>query len=202
MAKAARRITDDKLASLLKPPVLSTESAEHFDALCEALERDIKPRGMLERMYVIDMAAIVWEMIRLKRCKVQIVNMGLHTALETLLRRLLAGELADPNEYDADELALNWFNEKEAKQKVSQVLAAFDLDESAIEAEALRAVRSDLELLDRMLSSMEARCNRAFRCIGEYRDSLARQLREVTEPIIEDKDVLRLHATGKRLPAA
>jgi hypothetical protein len=54
-----------------------------------------------------------------------------------------------------------------------------------------------------MLASLESRRNKALRCIGEYRDSLARQVRESTDRVIDGKDVLRLeHASGKRSSAA
>ena len=48
----------------------------------------------------------------------------------------------------------------------------------AIEAQAIITVSSELELINRMLASSEARRNKALRCIAEYRDSLATQLRE------------------------
>src|SRR5215831_4973473 len=81
--------------------------------------------------------------------------------------------------------------------------SGFDLNESAIEAEAIRKSSSDLELLDRMLSSLESRRNKALGCVAEYRASLAHQLRESADRIIDGKDVLRLeHPSSKRPTAA
>ena len=59
----------NELALLPKLPLLITESAEEFDALREAFEREIKPRGIIEQMYVHDICSIVWEILRLRRCK-------------------------------------------------------------------------------------------------------------------------------------
>jgi hypothetical protein len=42
----------NELALLPKLPLLITESAEEFDALRDAFEREIKPRGIIEQMYV------------------------------------------------------------------------------------------------------------------------------------------------------
>jgi len=79
----------------------------------------------------------------------------------------------------------------------------FKLDESAIEAEAIRRSSSDLELLDRMLTSLESRRDKALGCVAEYRASLAQQLWESTDRIIDGKDVLRLeHPSSKRPTAA
>jgi len=49
----------NELALLPKLPLLITESADEFDALRDAFEREIKPRGIIEQMYVHDISAIV-----------------------------------------------------------------------------------------------------------------------------------------------
>jgi hypothetical protein len=72
------------------------------------------------------------------------------------------------------------------------LLAEYHLDESAIEAEAIRSLASELEVVDRMLTSLEARRNRAFRCIADYQDRFARQVREVSGRAIEGKTVVQL----------
>ena len=57
------------------------------------------------------------------------------------------------------------------QSEVSELLAEYHLDESAIEAEAIRSVSSDLELLDRMLAASEARRNKALRGMADYRQT-------------------------------
>ena len=73
------------LKLLPKSPLLITESADEFDALRDAFEREIKPRGIIEQMYVHDICSIVWEILRLRRCKVVIINVAFSRALEDLL---------------------------------------------------------------------------------------------------------------------
>jgi|SRR5215475_1286042 hypothetical protein len=149
----------NELTLLPKLPLLITESADEFDALRDAFEQEIKPRGIIEQMYVHDICAIVWEILWLRRCKVVIINSAFRSAL--------------------------------------------DLDESAIEAEAIRRSSSDLELLDGMLTSLESRRNKALGCVAEYRESLAHQLRESADRIIDGKGILRLEdAAGERSTAA
>ncbi len=46
----------NELALLPKVPVLITESADEFDALRDAFEREIKPRGIIDHMYVDEAA--------------------------------------------------------------------------------------------------------------------------------------------------
>ena len=194
----------NELALLPKLPLLITESAEEFDALCDAFEREIKPRGIIEHMYVHDICSIVWEILRLRRCKVVIINSAFRSALQHLLMQLLKG----PGEYDyevenqAQALAQSWFTDQEAKKQVSETLSRFDLDESAIEGEAIWRSSSDLELLDRILTSLESRRTKALACVAEYRASLAHQLRESADRIIDGKGVLRLEHPSSKGPTA
>ena len=195
----------NELALLPKTPLLITESADEFDALRDAVEQEIKPRGIIEQIYVHDICDIVWEIRRLRRCKVAIINSAFRTALEHLLSQLL--EQPDQDDYDeveeAEALARAWFTDQEAKKRVSEILSRFNLDESAIEAEAIRKSSADLELLDRMQSSLEARRDRALGRVAAYRASLAHQLRESADRIIDEKDVLQLeHPSNKRSTAA
>ena len=185
----------NELALLPKSPLLITETADEFDALRDAFEQEIRPRGIIEQMYVHDICSIVWEILRLRRCKVVIINSAFRSALEGLLVRALR----QPGQYDHDRQLRNqaealtqaWFTDKEAKKRVSEILSQFKLDDSAIEAEAIRGSSSDLELLERMLTSLESRRDKALGCVAEYRASLAQQLRESADRILDGK-VLRL----------
>ena len=198
-----RRRTE--LTLLPKLPLLITESADEFAALRDAFEREIKPRGIIEQMYVHDISSIVWEILRLRRCKAVIINSAFRSALQNLLKQLLR----EPGQYEyevvdeAEALAQAWFTDQEAKKRVSELLSRVELDESAIEAEAIRRSSSDLELLDRMLTSLESRRNKALGCVAEYRASLAHQLRESADRIIDGKGVFQLEdAASTRSTAA
>jgi hypothetical protein len=184
----------NELALLPKLPLLITESAEEFDALRNAFEQEIKPRGIIEQMYVHDISSIVWEILRLRRCKLVIINSAFRNALQDLLKQLLRqpGQYEYDVEDEAEALAHAWFTDQEAKKQVSEILSGFELDESAIEAEAIRRSSSDLELLDKMLTSLESRRDKALRCVAEYRASLAHRRRESADRIIDGKGVLRL----------
>src|SRR5919197_681508 len=145
----------NELAFLPKLPLLITESAEEFDALRDAFKQEIKPQGIIEQMYVHDISSIVWEILRLRRCKVIIINAAFSNALEDLLvRRGQPGQQDFQTRDGARRLAHAWFTDEEAQKRVSEILGRFDLDESAIEAEAIRRSSPALERLDRMLTSL------------------------------------------------
>jgi hypothetical protein len=181
----------NELALLPKSPLLITESADEFDALRDAFEQEIKPRGIIEQMYVHDICSIVWEILR--RCKAVIINSAFLRALEDLLVQLRPARQDDFDARDgARKLAHAWFTNKEAQKRVLETLSRFKLDESAVEAEAIRKSSSELELLDRMLTSLESRRDKALRCVAEYRASLAQQLRESADRFLDGKEVPRL----------
>jgi hypothetical protein len=158
---------------LSRPALLMTESKQEYEALQANLEHEIMPRNFVESIYVADIAALTWDILRLRRCKVGIVNAVFDNALRNLLRPLFGI-------YDsaaADDLARRWFTDSAAKKEVAELLQKVRLDEFAIEAEAVRIVSSDLDLLDRMLSAYESRRNKVLRGIEDYRVGFAKTVR-------------------------
>jgi hypothetical protein len=174
--------------TLLPPsPLLATESKNDFDQILEALVQEIEPRGIVERMFVGDIAHLSWDILRYRRCKAGIINFKLRDALENLLQDLLHVPGESLPFAEAKNLAYRWFSNQKARKQVLKLLEQFNLDESAIEAEAIRVLAANLEQLDRLLASAESRRNKALRNIAEYRDVFARQLRESSDRIVEGK---------------
>jgi hypothetical protein len=197
------RIRPRRTALLPPPPLLMTESREDFDQVRDTLEREIQPRGSIEQMYVDDMTYIVWEIRRYRRDKDTIINVAFRTALERVLKELLRRPSDTvlgmfDNKKKIEGLAMRWFTDPKAKKKVSELLRKFQLDEIAIEAEAIRESSQDLELLDRMLRSLEVRRDIVLARVVEYRVNLAHQLREAAERMTEGPTVLRLETNGKK----
>jgi hypothetical protein len=185
-----------------KPPLLITESSSDFAALAEALTQEIKPRGIVERIYVDDIAALVWEIRRLRRCKNVVVNTAFKDALSEIVYRL-AGEpeVGTAEREWVDRVCRDWFSKSEARKEVLELLEEFHLDESAIEVEAIRGEFGDLETLDRMLTLQESRLNKALRSIAGYRDSFAKPVREVSKRVIEADPVMQLENRSARTSA-
>ena len=189
----------NELAVLPKLPLLITESADEFDALRDAFEQEIKPRGIIEQMYVHDFCSIVWEILRLRRGRAAIVNAAFRDALVHVLTECLTkpGKLQLDLDDQVQTLALAWFKNEQGKKRVAKTLNESGFDEYAIEGEAIRRSSSALELLNRMLASLEARRDKALRCIGDYRDGWGRQLRGLSDRMIEGQDVPELvHASS------
>jgi hypothetical protein len=169
-----------ELKLLSQPALLMTEAKADFDVLQAKFELEIKPRNIIESMYVADVVALMWDILRLRRCKAAIINMAFRQALKSLLSSNL-----DIDYQKAGRLASNWFTDLAARSQVSEILHKFNLDESSIEAEAIRRLSSDLEILDRMLAAAESRRNKALRCIEDYRAGFAKQVRDSADRVLQ-----------------
>ena len=187
----------------MKPsPVLITESADEFSRLQDDLKDEFKPHGAVEDFKVEEIAALIWEIRRYRRAKTTMINSDYRRVLKDLLERVCRqpGQSVSDIEEDTEELAHQWFgNDPSAKQLILQRLAYFGLDEHAIEAEAMRIMAPDLERLDRVLTSLEWRLDKALRSFAEFRGVLAPSLRETAKRVIDGK-VLPLSSASKNPP--
>ncbi len=52
-----------------KPMLLRSECEHKFDELLHALRGEIQPRGVVETLYVEEIAGIIWEILRFVRTR-------------------------------------------------------------------------------------------------------------------------------------
>jgi hypothetical protein len=135
------------LTLLPKSLLLTTESVDEFDGLRDAFEREIKPRGIIELMYVHDICAIVWEILRLRCAKAAIINAAFRDALVNILIECLAKPGKMNLRAEATTLAGAWFKDEQGKKQVAEILNQRGFDEYVIKAEAFRKSSSTLEQL-------------------------------------------------------
>ena len=191
-------------ALLPASPLLITESGDEFDRMRDAFDEEIKPRGIIEQMYVADIAYLSWEILRLRRCKAGIINSAFRHAVDNLFAQVTGSPRGQAYimEGMGQSLGRAWFSGPAAKKQVLEFFSDFQLDESAFEAEAIRSSAADLERIDRLLASLESRRNKALRCIADYRGGFARQLRESSDRIIDGKVLPPENACRKKPSAA
>jgi hypothetical protein len=160
------------------------------------------PTEPSKSLKVEEITALIWEIRRYRRAKTTIINSVYRDAVKNLLQRICRqpGQSVSDIEEHTEELAHRWFgNDQSAKQLILQKLAYFDLDEHAIEAEAISITAADLELLDRALESLEWRLDKALRSFGEFRGVLGPYLRETADRVIDGK-VVALGSISKNSP--
>jgi hypothetical protein len=114
--------------------------------------------------------------------------------LENILKQLLPSDNYEnclEHQRAAEDLARRWLEDREAKTEVIKLLRKFQLDETAIEAEAFRLRGEDLECLDRMLALEMARRDKVIFVLAEYRHTLAKFL-QVSDQILEEDETPNL----------
>jgi hypothetical protein len=177
------------------PTLLIGESAQEFESVRAEFELQIQPNGIIEQKYVDDIASLAWEILRMRRAKANMINLAFRSALTDVLICVLPEMEGLERRIQAEALSSDWFTDPEAKKEVAQLLAQRQLDESAIEAQAMKRCLSELEQL-------EARYHKVLDMIAVYRDGLAQQLREATDKPMKGRNVLRLEDVSSHKPPA
>ena len=181
----------------LGPALLKTESKEDFAKLLEDLNRDIQPVNVIERIYVNDVANLTWDILRYRRFKAAILNSACRAALENFLRPILSGsERIEMAAVRAKQLAYDCLYDQEAKDRVSALLKEAGFDEWAVEAEAFRSRLDDVEKIDRLLASAEARREKGLRNIALYQERFARKVRQSSDRVLDADDVPSIANAG------
>ena len=154
-----------KLGFISETPLLATESEAEFEQFSEALGKGLNTQDVVEDMIAIDIRALATESARLRRVKTNLVK----SAFPNAIKRLLSETLKAVDEQTAERLAQDWFTDEIARQDVKELLMKFQLDEYAIEAEAIKSLAPTLAVLDQMLASFELRIVRALRTLSDWR---------------------------------
>jgi esterase/lipase len=94
---------------------------------------------------------------------------------------------------EADELAEKWLRRHRKLKEVDERLAAAGLSMDAVMAETLASRLDDVERIERLIATVEARLAAALREIDRHRAVLAERLRGATQEIAD--------AEYKELPA-
>jgi hypothetical protein len=63
---------NSSVASASRLPLLRSESADDYVAVLNELKQEIRPKGIVELFYVEDMASLIFEIRRLRRCKTSV----------------------------------------------------------------------------------------------------------------------------------
>jgi hypothetical protein len=167
--------------SILESSLLITESKEAFASLQRELAREIQPKNIVEKIFLADVAACVWETMRLRRCKDYIINLAYRQAISQVLDNLLGSPENSAEGEARIALERDWFSKPQARRELAERLAKFQLDEGVIEAAAISSQADQLEMLDRMISAQQARLHRAFGAISDYREAFSIRVQTAAE---------------------
>jgi hypothetical protein len=167
------------LALFPPAPLIAGEDAAAYDDLLARISGTLKPKDILEEIWVRDVVDLVWEAFRLRRLKAQLLTAAAHEGMAAILGPLLDWSFTD-------RIARQWaLREEEAVAKADAVLAAAGLTMDAVTARTLALRIDEVERIDRMTMAAEARRNAVLREIERHRAAFARTLRRAVGDVEE-----------------
>jgi hypothetical protein len=178
----------DAQALLGRPPMLRGEDERAYAELLARVQGAVGPKDILEEFWVRDVVDLLWETLRLRRMKASLVTIATRNALGEILapiaNRAGPGD-AGPfgldlvlGESTAHELAAGWYRrEGRAVEEAEKILRGADLSMDVVTAVALRRSLDEVERIERMIVSAEARRSAVLREVARHRAAFAEDLR-------------------------
>ncbi|MER2265744.1 HNH endonuclease [Methylobacterium oxalidis] len=173
-------------------PLLPGEDPAQYNAVLASIVQQVKPRDVVETLWVKDLVGLVWEAKRLRLWRQRIVDQARLQAAEALIKPVLEAQdksafpVISEIERKARDLALNWLNGKAAEAAtVETLLQVRGLTTADVIAKAFELRMPDLERVDRMLTNADSRRDVLLRKIECNRASLGQSLRAESDDIID-----------------
>ena len=178
------------LAYLGAAPILPGDDGAGYDTLHARMLADVRPGNAMEEAWTRDVVDLVWEAVRLRRLRAALMT----ACADEGMQRLLQGLGVRGNTF---ELARGWAaRELGAVGEVDTILNAAGLGINHVMARTLAVRIAEIERIDAMTASAEARRAVALREIAHHRDSrqFAARLREAAAAQIEDAEFAEVAA--------
>ena len=169
---------DDSLDSIFGlPPLLEGEDPDAYNALLAQVNGALKPKDILEQIWVRDFVDITWEIMRLRRLRPALIVAGYGDAI----RDILTAELGYSRAADFRD---KWLRDEENSRAEFKVLLAelgFTMDD--VHARALGHKIKIVGSVDQMIEAAERRRRLVFAEVDRRREMLARRMREEANTI-------------------
>ena len=188
MAKPPARNSDFTLGCgslFAPPPVLPGEDPAAYDSLLARISGTVNPSDTIEEMWLHDIAASTWEILRWRRAKSDVIRGNMHRGMRTVLESLCSYD-------EAEKLSSDWaIRAPQAMKTIEKMLASADLSMDEVVAETIAIKIGDIERLDRLAMHAEARRNSTLRDIDRRRASQGQAMRRAIEDV-EDADFVEI----------
>jgi hypothetical protein len=174
---AEPRYRAKRLALFGRPPLIEGENSAAYDELLGRISAVVKPTDILEHIWLQEVVDLVWEILRLRRLKANLMAATAHQGLERVLKPLLKESEIFGNT-PARGLAQAWLaKDPEALKEVDKLLASAGLSVDAVMARTLSVNLDVIERIDRLITIAETRHNAALRELDRHRAVLGQDLR-------------------------
>jgi hypothetical protein len=182
-------IIPDEIRFVFEPrPLTLHEDPGDYDRLLAFIVQDVKPRDIIEWIWIKDILDLVWEARRLRLYKVLVTRVRMRKAGGRLLAQVFEPETSDDAPVLRSERAVSDYQSGNGKgtTPVADALDALGLPEDALSVAAFIDALPELEKIEQMLRSVESRRNSVLREIERQRFATSQRLRSASEPVAVD----------------
>jgi hypothetical protein len=153
---------DADLAALAPPPtLLPGESIERYQFMRDAILSDIAPATALEWLVAVDVVELSWEIERYRLLRHKILDRYREQAIEQSLHRIDLAEIPPETEQVANRHirrnARDWRTDPQAASEIEARLAAYGIDQHAINAESFVQAREIFFLFQALIDTAQMR---------------------------------------------
>jgi hypothetical protein len=171
------------------PPWIPGEDRADYEALLAEVIDAVRPKDVIERIWVRDVVCHVFESQRLRRLKNGMLRAHQEKAFGEVLQKRLdadSGPLGFALFSEGADLAAKAVSgDADARQRVQDLLAKGGYDEDMMLAKALELCLDNYERVDRLIMAADSRRDRVLSEVERRRESVARRLRLVSDDILE-----------------
>src|SRR5262249_47231608 len=164
-----------RLALFGPAPLFEGEDAAAYDELLARISGAVKPADIFEEIWVRDIVDLVWEVLRLRWLKANLMTATAYRGLQQILKPLV-GFLEE------EKLAKAWAaRDQSAIKRVDKLLASAGLTMDAVMAQTLSISLDDIERIDRMIATAEMRRNAILHEVDRHRTTWGEELRRAAQ---------------------
>jgi hypothetical protein len=168
---------NDPSLYLGRPVLLEGEDEATYDRLLAKVTAAVRPADIIEEFWVRDVVDLMWEALRLRRLKANLLQACAASGLRKVLEPLVEFR-------DLSGLVEAWYaRDPEALQEVKELLAKAGLNMGHVMAQTLSQKLDDVERIERMLAQAEGRRHVVLREVDRHRAAVASRLRLASEEI-------------------
>lgn len=170
-----------------KRPLVLGEVEADYDELLSRVTTAVRPTDIIETLWVKDVVDLMWEAQRYRRFKAGLLMQTGRQALTNHLAKAKdAGQVDGVRLFTVSELVTAFIEgDSIAVAEVARILRSRGLDTDMLMAQALAERLEEVERIDRLIASADARRNRILSEIDRRRDSFARRLRSAAHDVID-----------------
>lgn len=173
--------------------ILPGESEEDYIRIANQIKQSVNPKDIFEEFWVRDITDLVWNSLRYRRIKGDIVHAATHQGLKKVLTDRM-------DILFVDSLVEKWLSgDANTSELVDKLLSSVNASMDLVRIESFMLSLPELEKIDRIVSSTDSRRNGILREIDRRRDaSIARLARGSTT--IVDAEFAEVQSTDKQKP--